>query len=130
MSQTRTTGVEGQPRLILRLEGFAMAAAGTAIFIATGTSWWLFLALAFLPDVSFAAYARGPVVGAFAYNAFHSTTGALVLAGLGWFMDAPSVVAAGGVWLVHVGFDRTLGHGLKYPSDFHSAHLGRIGSGR
>jgi hypothetical protein len=31
------------------------------------------------------------------------------------------------VWAAHIGFDRTLGYGLKYPSAFGDTHLGTIG---
>jgi hypothetical protein len=31
------------------------------------------------------------------------------------------------VWAAHIGFDRGLGYGLKYPSAFGDTHLGRIG---
>ena len=44
-------------------------------------------------------------------------------------------VAAGGVlkstvgalWALHIGADRALGFGLKYPTGFGDTHLGRIG---
>ena len=31
------------------------------------------------------------------------------------------------IWLAHIGFDRALGHGLKYADGFGFTHLGRIG---
>jgi hypothetical protein len=31
------------------------------------------------------------------------------------------------VWGAHIGFDRVLGYGLKYPTSFGDTHLGRIG---
>jgi Domain of unknown function (DUF4260) len=31
------------------------------------------------------------------------------------------------VWGAHIGFDRALGYGLKYPSAFGDTHLGQIG---
>jgi hypothetical protein len=31
------------------------------------------------------------------------------------------------IWLAHIGFDRALGHGLKYANGFGFTHLGRIG---
>jgi hypothetical protein len=31
------------------------------------------------------------------------------------------------VWSAHIGFDRLLGYGLKYPSSFGDTHLGRTG---
>ncbi|HEY2386937.1 MAG TPA: DUF4260 family protein, partial [Candidatus Binatia bacterium] len=34
------------------------------------------------------------------------------------------------IWLAHIGMDRLLGYGLKYPTSFHHTHLGRIGTRR
>ena len=34
------------------------------------------------------------------------------------------------IWAAHIGFDRALGYGLKYPSGFGDTHLGRIGGKR
>ena len=31
------------------------------------------------------------------------------------------------IWAAHIGFDRALGYGLKYPTSFGETHLGRIG---
>ncbi|MBD1582191.1 DUF4260 domain-containing protein [Pseudoalteromonas sp. S16_S37] len=31
------------------------------------------------------------------------------------------------IWFAHIGFDKALGYGLKYGSDFHKTHLGKIG---
>jgi hypothetical protein len=31
------------------------------------------------------------------------------------------------IWAAHVGFDRMLGYGLKYPTAFGDTHMGRIG---
>jgi hypothetical protein len=31
------------------------------------------------------------------------------------------------IWAAHIGFDRALGYGLKYPTAFSDTHLGRIG---
>ena len=30
------------------------------------------------------------------------------------------------IWIVHIGVDRTLGYGLKYPTDFKDTHLQRV----
>jgi hypothetical protein len=30
------------------------------------------------------------------------------------------------IWLAHVGLDRSLGFGLKYPGDFKETHLSRV----
>lgn len=31
------------------------------------------------------------------------------------------------IWFVHIGIDRMLGYGLKYPEGFKITHLGTIG---
>jgi hypothetical protein len=30
------------------------------------------------------------------------------------------------IWLAHIGLDRTLGYGLKYPTFFEDTHLQRV----
>ena len=30
------------------------------------------------------------------------------------------------IWLAHIGFDRSLGYGLEYPSGFRDTHLQRV----
>jgi hypothetical protein len=119
--------VVGAPRVILVAEGAAAGLAGAWLFAQTGQSWWLFAALFFAPDLAFAAYLAGPRAGAAAYNAVHSTLGPLLLAAAGWWAGSNLVLGLAGIWLAHVGFDRTLGYGLKYPTAFQDTHLGRIG---
>jgi hypothetical protein len=115
------------PLLILRAEGLALLALATAAYGAIGLAWWVYAALFFLPDLSFAGYLAGPRIGAFAYNAFHSTIGPVVLAGLGFALGGPFLLGIAAVWAAHVGFDRMLGYGLKSPTAFSDTHLGRIG---
>jgi hypothetical protein len=98
---------------------------GTYLYERTGASWPVFALLFFVPDVSFAGYLAGPRVGAAIYNVAHSYVAPLLLAG--------TLLIVGGeltfllVWSAHIGFDRALGYGLKYPSGFGDTHLGRIG---
>jgi hypothetical protein len=115
------------PRLLLRLEGLALLAFATWGYVVAGLAWWLYAVLFFVPDLSFAAYLAGPRIGALAYNALHSTIGPAILGGIG--IATGNIFLAGGaaVWAAHVGFDRMLGFGLKYPSAFQDTHLGRIG---
>ncbi|HTE67028.1 MAG TPA: DUF4260 family protein, partial [Candidatus Binatia bacterium] len=47
----------------------------------------------------------------------------------GWFVPLAWVALAGAIVFAHVGMDRTLGYGLKLPTDFRDTHLGRIGRG-
>lgn len=115
------------PRLLLRLEGLALFVLATLAFAHLGLSWWLYAALFFLPDLSFAAYTAGPRLGAMIYNALHSTLGPALLAGLGWLSNDALLLGLAAIWAAHIGFDRVLGYGLKYASGFNDTHLGRIG---
>jgi hypothetical protein len=46
----------------------------------------------------------------------------------GFAFASPLVLSIAMIWLAHIGFDRTLGYGLKYSAGFGFTHLGRIGS--
>jgi hypothetical protein len=121
------SGVAGGPRLILRLEGAALAAAAIILFPHTGCSWWLFAALILAPDLSMAGYLAGPRIGAGAYNAVHTTLAPIALGLVAFELNRRTVLAIAIIWLAHIGIDRALGYGLKYASGFGAAHLGAIG---
>jgi hypothetical protein len=114
------------PRVLLRAEGIVILASATVFFAREDASWWLFALLFFAPDLSMVGYAAGTRIGAFVYNAFHSTAVALPLSVAGVMADWPVVVAIGLIWLAHIGFDRVLGYGLKYPEGFKETHLQRV----
>ncbi len=119
--------VVGPVRALLRLEGAAVALAGAAIAWTVGPAWWLTVLVLAMPDLSISSYAFGPRVGAAAYNALHSYVGPAVVAGVGLLSDGAAAYAVAALWAIHIGFDRALGYGLKYPSRFGDTHLGRIG---
>jgi hypothetical protein len=125
--ETPAVGVTGGLRILLRLEGLALLAAMAALYAWQGTSWWLFAALFFTPDLSFAGYLLGSRPGAIIYNAVHTTVVPGVLLGIGLVLGQPLAVALAVIWLAHIGFDRALGYGLKQPDGFGFTHLGRIG---
>jgi hypothetical protein len=53
--------------------------------------------------------------------------GAAALVAGGFVLQMPIVFSAGAALLAHIGGDRLLGYGLKYPTSFQDTHLGRIG---
>jgi hypothetical protein len=122
-----TRFVTGGPRLMLRLESFAVFAVALAFYAHSNFSLWAFAMLFLTPDLSMLAYLAGPRVGAPAYNLAHSGALALALIVIGFFGGLPFAAAAGLIWIAHIGFDRTLGYGLKYSTSFGDTHLGRIG---
>lgn len=116
----------GTVRAVLRLEGLCVLAACLFAYSKFGAGWGVFFTWFLLPDLSMLGYLAGPRVGAFTYNAAHSSIGAVacLASSVAW----PEVPAAVGlIWLAHIGFDRALGYGLKYRQGFGWTHLGPIG---
>ncbi len=118
--------LSGNMRTVLRLEGLAYFVFAIVIYTMLRGSWLTFAILFLVPDIAFAAYLAGPRVGAIAYNALHSSIGPIVLALIGKFLDMPDLWFIAAIWFAHVGFDRMLGYGLKYPSGFKDTHLGSL----
>ena len=116
-----------RPAALLRVEGVALLALSVLLYRLNGGSWLLFGVLLLAPDLSMLGYIAGPRVGAAIYNAFHTYAVPAVVGALGMIFASPSMVAVALIWSAHIGMDRTLGYGLKYPSSFKDTHLERVG---
>jgi hypothetical protein len=115
--------------LLLRAESLAIFVGGVGVWLAmNGSPIWL-LPLLLAPDLSVLGYLGGPRLGALTYNAVHNLVVAVLLLGIGWFAAIAPLALTGALIGAHVGMDRTLGYGLKLPTDFRDTHLGRIGRG-
>ena len=123
----RVGSVDGVPRILLRLEGAALALVAVLAYTRLGAPWWLFAVFILVPDLSMAGYLACTRIGSIAYNAFHVTLGPLVLALLGFLLPQFDLLSVALVWLCHIGIDRALGFGLKYRVGFAFSHLGRVG---
>jgi uncharacterized protein DUF4260 len=117
-------------RALLRLEGLAAAAVATVFYARTGASWWMYGALFLVPDLSMLGYLGGPKLGARIYNAIHSYITPATLAVSALLLGAPGLVPFALIWASHIGVDRLLGYGLKYPEAFGRTHLGVLGKER
>jgi hypothetical protein len=126
-SSARGGFVEGGVRILLRLEGLAALAAALAFYAHAGFSWPAFAALLLAPDLSMIAYLAGPRTGAIGYNLAHFYALPLALLFVGSAGGVPVAAAGGLIWIAHIGLDRALGYGLKYPTGFGDTHLGRLG---
>lgn len=115
----------GSLRLWLRLEGLAAMAAAICVYARTGHSWLLFAILFLIPDLSFAGYIGGPRLGAVIYNICHSYIVPVALGCALWLAGRSMAIPL--IWTAHIGFDRMLGYGLKYPTGFGDTHLGQAG---
>ena len=123
----RAGAVDGVPRLLLRLEGLAVALGAVLAYVKLGAPWWLFAVFILMPDLSMLGYLAGTRIGSIAYNIFHVTLGPLALALAGFLLPQFDVLAIALTWLCHIGIDRALGFGLKYRVGFAFSHLGRVG---
>jgi Domain of unknown function (DUF4260) len=112
-------------RTWLRLEALALLALSLALYAHGGYGWGRFLALLLVPDLSMLGYFVNPRVGAVSYNLAHSTLGPIALGALAYLGILPMALPL--IWLAHVGMDRALGYGLKYPTAFGDTHLGQVG---
>ena len=103
-----------------------MAGASIALYFHLGFGWVLLVVLFLAPDVSIAAWAAGPRAGAAVYNAVHTYVPPLVLATVGVLADWDLGEQLALIWSTHIGGDRLLGFGLKYPTRFDDTHLQRV----
>ncbi|RNA66889.1 DUF4260 domain-containing protein [Alteribacter keqinensis] len=113
-------------KTFLHLEGFAVLVLSVYFYGYSGLSWLLFFILLFVPDISMLGYLFNKKAGAFLYNLFHtySLSAGAVICGL--LLANPVVLAVGLIWSAHIGMDRMLGYGLKYPTAFQDTHLNRV----
>jgi hypothetical protein len=119
--------VTGAPRMLLRLEGAAVLAGAIVGYRALGGSWLLFALLFLTPDLSLLGYLGGARIGAALYNAAHTYLGPALVASLGLTTVGPGAWPIALIWAAHLGMDRAVGLGLKYPSAFRDTHLGTVG---
>jgi hypothetical protein len=113
--------------LFLRLEGLAAATIAALLFARSGANWWLFAALWLAPDLSMLGYLINPCWGARAYNAVHSYVTPAALAAAALVLHRHGLLPFALIWVNHIGIDRLMGYGLKYPEGFGWTHLGRLG---
>jgi hypothetical protein len=112
--------------MLLRLEGAAVLACSLVLYFHLGFGWLLLVILFLAPDLSFAAYVFGPRWGAAAYDLAHFEALPVALGTVGVVAADDTAVQLALIWLAHIGVDRAIGYGLKYPTDFGDTHLQRV----
>jgi hypothetical protein len=91
-------------------------------------SWWIWVLLFLIPDVSIIAYAINNKAGAIVYNLFHHKAVAVVFLTSGILLVNVLLQASALLLFAHISFDRIFGYGLKYFDSFKHTHLGLIGT--
>jgi hypothetical protein len=115
-----------RPAALLRVEGVALLVLSVLLYRETGGGWLMFGVLLLAPDLSMLGYLARPRVGAAIYNTFHTYAVPALVGALGLIFASPLMVAVALIWFAHIGMDRTVGYGLKYPSSFKDTHLERV----
>lgn len=113
---------------VLKLEELTMFILGVFAFNDLNFSWWWFLVLILVPDISMLGYVVNTKVGALAYNVFHHKAISIFVYLIGTYFQNETVQLAGVILFSHASFDRIFGYGLKYFDNFKHTHLGEIGN--
>jgi Domain of unknown function (DUF4260) len=115
-----------KPGILLRMEGFAILAGSVILYWGLHIGWVLFAILILAPDLSMIGYLGGAKIGASIYNLVHTLVGPILLIAFGLLTAHFTLVPYGLIWTAHIGMDRMLGFGLKYPTNFKDTHLQRV----
>jgi hypothetical protein len=112
---------------LLMIEGAAIGAAAIAGYWVLGGPLLLFVLLILVPDIAMLGYLTGPRAGSIAYNVAHHLALPLLALCAGWIFAAPpTLMHVLLIWIAHIGIDRSVGYGLKYPTAFKETHMQRI----
>jgi hypothetical protein len=115
-----------KPRYLLHLEGASILVLAIFLYRAGHFPWWMFAALLLVPDLFMLGYLWNARFGSTVYNSVHTLSVPVLLfvASQLFHMDrlAPFIL----IWIAHIGMDRMLGFGLKYPTQFKDTHLQHV----
>jgi len=114
------------PASLLRLEGLAVLVGALLLYFDAGFGWLILLLLFLAPDLSMLGYLAGPALGSLTYDVAHTYALPIALGVAGVLGGSDTALQLALVWLAHIGLDRLVGYGLKYPSGFKDTHLQRV----
>jgi hypothetical protein len=115
-----------RPRWLLHFEGACIFLLTLILYSQGHFRWWLYAVLFLAPDLFMMGYLANVRVGSAFYNLAHTLALPVLLLVLGFLRPAPQVYPYTLIWLSHIGCDRMLGYGLKYPTFFKDTHLQHV----
>ncbi|MGE7919117.1 DUF4260 domain-containing protein [Viridibacillus sp. NPDC093762] len=113
-------------KFLLHIEGLAVLVLTIYFYFHLQFSWIVFLVLLLAPDLSALGYLKNVKVGSILYNLFHTYTIPVVIMICGLLTNNSNIIMISLIWIAHIGMDRMLGYGLKYPTKFQDTHLNRV----
>jgi hypothetical protein len=115
-----------KPGILLRIEGACVFALSLIFYQALESHRWVYF-LAFLwPDLFMLGYLVSVRLGSRLYNLVHTYIFPFALVGVSYYEQKNGLMSFALIWLAHIGLDRALGFGLKYPTFFKDTHLQRV----
>src|SRR5262249_14219011 len=115
-----------KPRFLLQTEGALVFLAAILAYRYIHASWLLFFVLLLAPDLFILGYLVNGRIGAAVYNLVHTYAGPLLAFALSFYTNKPFLIPFILIWATHIGMDRMLGFGLKYPAGFKDTHFQRV----
>jgi len=115
-----------QPKILLHIEGGIVLLFSLFMYHYLDGGWRIFFLLLLVPDISLLGYLANDRTGSTSYNLFHFYLTPFVLALSGIFLEKPNLILYGLIWLAHIGMDRVLGLGLKYPEGRKITHFSKL----
>jgi hypothetical protein len=123
---TKSTVRLSLPRVLLSIEGVALFAGALTLYVLRGYSGWAFALFLLAPDLSAVGYLINLRTGAAMYNTVHTYALPMALGMLSLILGWGLGIQVALIWLAHIGMDRAVGYGLKYPTAFKDTHLSRV----
>jgi len=114
------------PKMMLHAEGGAIFITAILLYAKLGANGWAFLLLLFIFDLFMIGYVVTPRLGSIIYNIGHTEMMPLGVGVIGLLLNNETIIAFGLIWFAHIGLDRLMGYGLKYPTQFKDTHLQRL----
>ena len=114
------------PSLLLRAEGLAILIASLVLYAHLQFNGWVLLVLFFSLDVFMIGYLKDTRLGSVIYNIGHTEVAPIALGLISLALSWPIGVQFALIWFGHIGLDRMLGYGLKYPTVFQDTHFQRL----
>jgi hypothetical protein len=115
-----------KPKILLHLEGALILMLTVFLYHQLHARWSLFAILFLAPDLFMLGYLANVRVGSAVYNFAHTYITPGILLAIAYFAAKPQLFPIALIWTAHIGFDRLLGFGIKYPTNFKDAHLQHV----
>ena len=119
-----------KPETLLRIEGGFDLALSLIFYQWIDANWLLFISLLLVPDLAILSYLRGVRLGTIFYNLAHTLVGPFLMIACACLTRSLWLLPYALIWTSHIGLDRMLGFGLKYPTRFGDTHLERMTNDR